>query len=170
MANSYSASLTTQFLLEKATTTLQNRLAALACFTRQFSADPYKPLATAQLKFVTAGAAGQTNASNFESGDSTVTNIPVIVNHLSQSFHVTDSELNSGLRMENLAVINSAVFADSIIGAAVAPITTANFSTFANIVASPTSFSWNDMQTAWGVSRSPPSTMRYWTVSILPAS
>ena len=58
--------------------------------------------------------------------------------------------------MKNLAVINGAVFADSIIGAAVAPITTANFSTFANIVASPTSFSWNDMQTAWGnIKKSP---------------
>ena len=96
MANSYSGSLLTQFLLEKATTVLQNRLAALACFTRQFTTDPYKPLATAQLKFVTAGAAGQTNASNFESGDSTVTNIAVTVNHLSQSFHVTTRSLTPG--------------------------------------------------------------------------
>ena len=155
-ANTYSASLTTQFLLDGAVTKLQNKWAALKTFAQDYSTDRYKPLATAQLKYVTAGAAGQTNASNFESGDSTVTNTQISVSHYSQSFHVNDSELNSGLRMENLVTVNISAFADSIIGAAVAPITAANFSTFANIVASPTSFSWNDMQTAWGnIKKSP---------------
>ena len=63
---------------------------------------------------------------------------------------MSDSELNSGLRLQDLAEINGAAFASSIITAATAPITAANFNVLPGVVASPTSFSWNDMQTAWG--------------------
>jgi hypothetical protein len=149
-ANTFSASLTTQFLLDGATTKLQNRWAALKCFVRDFGVDRYKPLATGQHKFVTAGGATQTNATNFESGDSVVTNVAISVSQYTQAFHVTNSELNSGLRMENLIEVNMATFADQIIQVATTPITAANFNVLAGIVRASGAFTFSDMQTAWG--------------------
>jgi len=148
--NSYSSSLTTQYLLDGAVTQLQNRLAMLKAFTRDFSTDAYKPLATAQLKFVTGGSTTLTNPTNFESGDSTVTNVAIAVNHISQPFHVTDSELNSGLRMENLVNVNSKALATKLGQVVTALITSGNFGSPAPIVASVANFGYSTLQTAWG--------------------
>ena len=154
-ANTYSASLVTQFLIDGATTQLQNRWAALKCFSRDNSTDPFKPRATGQYKFVTGGGTTQKNAANFESGDSTVSNVSVSVDQYSQAFHVTNDELNSGLRMENLVDINLALLADQITSVALAPITAANFPGLGNpnlpaIVRSPDLFSFSDMRIGWG--------------------
>src|SRR5438477_7131989 len=113
-SNTYSATLVTQFLLDGAVTKLQNLWAPLRVFTRDYSQDRYKPRATAQLKFVTAGGTTQKNASNFESGDATITNKQIDVDQYSTAFHVTNDELNSGLRMENLIDIKTAECADNI--------------------------------------------------------
>jgi ATP-dependent protease ClpP protease subunit len=158
-ANTYSSSLVTQFLLDGAVTKLQNRWAPLRVFTRDYSTDRYKPRATGQLKFVTAGGSSQTNASNFESGDSTVTNVAISVSQYTQAFHVSNDELNSGLRMENLVDVNVAAMADTILFNAFSPLNTTDFNTpsgLAVIIRPPASFAWSDMSTAWGeVKKSP---------------
>jgi hypothetical protein len=154
--NSFSPSLTTQFLIDGAVTKLQNRFAALRCFTRDFSTDPYKPLATGQLKFVDAtDGVVQTNATNFESGDSTVDPCSITVNQYTRSFHVTNDQLNSGLRMDDLLDINMAVFANSVIQTVTAVMTSANFPTPA-LVRAPGNFGWGDMQTGWGLMKKSP--------------
>ena len=147
--NSYQSALVTQFLLDGAVTQLQNRWAPLRAFTRDYSTDRYKPLATGQIKFVTAGSTTQTNSTNFESGDSTVGNAAVTVSQYTQAFHVTNSELNSGLRMENLVDINMAYLADKILAVAAAPITTANFTATAKVSAS-ANFGFSDIADLWG--------------------
>jgi hypothetical protein len=149
-ANTFSSALTTQFLIDGAVTKLQNRWAALKCFTRDFSTDPYKPLATGELKFVTTGSTGQVNATNFGTGDSVTTAVPITVNQYTQGFHVTNAELNSGARLEDLLEINMAGFADQIIGVVGAIITSANFPIPA-ITSLSSSFGWSNMQTAWGL-------------------
>src|SRR5438067_658260 len=68
-ANTYSSSLVTQFLIDSVISRLQNKWAMLKAFTTEFPVDPIKPLASGQLKFVTAGATAQTNATNFETGN-----------------------------------------------------------------------------------------------------
>src|SRR5213076_3629685 len=78
-SNTYSATLVTQFLLDGAVTKLQNLWAPLRVFSRDYSQDRYKPRATAQLKFVTAGGTTQKNATNFESGDAIVSNVQIAV-------------------------------------------------------------------------------------------
>jgi hypothetical protein len=156
-ANTYSASLVTNFLLDGSVTILQNKWAPLRAFLRDYSTDRYKPLATAQLKLVTTtDGLVQTNATNFEQGDSTVTNVSIAVNHYSRSFHVTDSELNEGLRMENLLEINMSVFADKIIQLATAPITGANFNVLNALVSTPGNFNWAAMQQLWGLLKKSP--------------
>ena len=148
-ANTYSSSLVTQFLLDGAVTQLQNKLAMLKAFTRDFSTDAYKPLATAQLKYVTGGSTTLTNPTNFESGDSTVSNVAITVNHYAQPFHVSDSELNSGLRMENLVNVNSRALASKIIEVCTTPITAANF-TGAPLTSTAANFGFSSLQTLWG--------------------
>lgn len=126
-SNTYSGTLVTSFLMDGSLTDLQNVWAMLGAFSMDFSTDPYKPLASGVLKHVTAGAAAQTDATNFESGNSTVAPISVVMHQYTVSFQVSNSDLNSGLRMENLVTINTANFANKVIEIATVPITTAIF-------------------------------------------
>ncbi len=148
--NTYSATLVTQFLLDGAVTKLQNLWAPLRVFTRDYSQDRYKPRASAQLKFVTAGGTTQKNATNFESGDATITNKQIDVDQYSTAFHVTNDELNSGLRMENLVDIKTAECADNILKVAFSPLATGSFTTNTAITRAASAFSFSDMATAWG--------------------
>jgi ATP-dependent Clp protease protease subunit len=150
-ANTYSATLVTAFLVDGFVTKLQNRWAPLKAFARDFSTDRMKPLAIGHVKHVTAGSTTQTDATNFEtSGDSTVAPISVTPHQYTQGFHVSNSDLNSGLRMENLVEINTAAFADKILAVAAVPITTANFTGTA-ITAAAAAFGWTEMAEAWGL-------------------
>jgi len=155
--NSYSAELVTAFLTEGAITTLQNRWAPLLAFTRDFSVDPFKPLAVGEVKHVTAGptvlaTAPSTPIANFESGDATVAAVTITPQHYSAPIHVSSYELNSGLRMENMMTIAVAKLADAIIEAAMAPITLANFATSwgsGNVITA-ADFGFSTMATLWG--------------------
>jgi len=151
-ANTYSSTLVTAFLIEGAVTKLQHRWAALKAFARDYSTDRYKPKATGQVKLVTAGSAVLTNATNFEQGNSTVTNAPITVSQYTQPFQVSNDDLNSGLRMEDLAKQNLANFANKIIEVATADITEANFANYSggSYIAAPAAFGWSDMALLWG--------------------
>jgi len=127
MANTFDAALVTDSLRDAAITTLQSRLAPLSAFTQDFSADPLKPRSTVQVAIATAGSTTQTNASNFESGDSTLDNVAVAVSQYSNSFHLTNDQLNSGHRLDKIAKINLHKLANKIIDVALTPVTTANF-------------------------------------------
>jgi hypothetical protein len=126
-SNTYSATLTTSFLVAGAVTDLQNRWAPIQAFTIDFDPDAYKPKAVAQVKHVTAGPTVQTNATNFESGDATVTNIAVTPAQITASFNISNADLQGGLRMENLNTIALANLSNKLIELATAPMTTANF-------------------------------------------
>jgi len=139
-ANTYSSTLITDFLVDVAVTVLQNRWAALECLTRDFSTDRYKPLATGQVKLVSSGAttliATKGNPiTSFETGDSAVYNVPVTLNHYSQPFHVSQDELMSGLRLENLVSINLAVLANTIISNCMQCLVTGGYNTSGSLVA-----------------------------------
>lgn len=157
-ANTLSATITTSFLMDGFVTILQHRWAPLMCFTRDFSTDPYKPLATGVLKYVDATTAAQTNATNFESGNGdTIDPVSVTMAQYTKNFAVTNAELNSGLRMENLLTINAAGMADKVISVATAPITAANFGTTAGttgaadpLISSADAFAFSDLAKLWG--------------------
>jgi hypothetical protein len=127
MANTFDSALVTDSLRDVAITVLQSRLAPLNAFSQDFSADPLKPRATVQVPIATAGGTTQTNASNFESGDSTLDNVAVSVSQYSNSFHLTNDQINSGHRLEKIAKINLHQLANKIIDVALAPVTAANF-------------------------------------------
>jgi hypothetical protein len=143
-SNTYSATLVTSFLMDGSVTDLQNRWAMLSAFTLDTNPDPYKPKATGVLKHVTVGSTTGTNLTNFEAGDSTVAPVSVTMNQYTQPFQVSNSDLNSGLRMQNLVTINTANFANKVIEVATAPITAANFTGAVTTVPA-AAFSFSDL-------------------------
>jgi ATP-dependent Clp endopeptidase proteolytic subunit ClpP len=155
-ANTYSGTLVTAFLTDGSTTVLQNKLAALRAFSRDFSTDAYKPLAVAQHKFVTAGPTVQVDATNFESGNATVAPVTITPHQYTASINVSNADLNNGLRMENLVTIANSKLANAIMEAATAPITLANFAGFTDAagtgnVITAANFTFTDMARIWGV-------------------
>jgi hypothetical protein len=150
--NSYSSTLTTAFLMDGAVTDLQNRWAALAAFSVNFSTDPYKPKATGELKHVTVGSTTGTDLTNFETGtaaDATVVPATVVMHQYTQPFQVSNTDLQSGLRMGDLVTINSALFANKVIEVATAPITRAIF-TATPLVSAAAAFGFSDLATLQG--------------------
>lgn len=148
-SNTYSGTLVTSFLMDGSLTPLQNMWAMMSAFSKDYSPDPYKPLSTGVLKNPTAGSATLTDATNFEQGNSTVAPISVTMHQYTQPFQVSNSDLNSGLRMQDLVTINAANFANKVIEVATAPITAANFTT-GQLVSAPAAFGFSDMATLYG--------------------
>lgn len=149
MANTIPAGLLADIVTEKTITVLQNKLASLAAYSSDFSLDPMAPLATMQIRKATAGGAAQENPTNFETGDTTLVAMPVTVNHISKSFHITSAELNSGHKLQNLININSAIFADAIQAKINALLVNGNFSIAKTEAAA--GFDSSDATELWGV-------------------
>jgi hypothetical protein len=118
----------------------------LRAFSLDASPDPYKPKATAVLKHVTAGPTTQTDATSFESGNSTIDPTSVTMHQYSTAFAVSNTDLQSGLRMEDLRTLALANFSNSVIEAATAPITVGNFGA-ATVISSSTAFGLSDLAT-----------------------
>lgn len=146
-ANTYSATLVTAHLLDGAITDLQNVWAPLAAFTLDYDPDAYKPNAVCIVKHVTAGTATQVDATDFEAnGNTTVAPISITPHQYTQNFQVSNSDLNNGLRMADLVTLNTALFANAVIEAAMVPITVANFGA-AVVTSSAAAFGYSDLAT-----------------------
>jgi hypothetical protein len=157
MSNTYASPLLTSILETEATTILSDVLAPVASFATQFSTDKFKPKATAQCKFVIAGATTQVDASDFENAattGSTIANVEIVPSLYTQSFQVSNDDLNSGLRLSNLVTKNCRVFGESLLDVIFAPITESNFTVA--VTRAPLSFTWGDMATARGVLKKSP--------------
>ena len=154
MANSLSSSLVLDTLAEATLTTLGNRLAPLRAFSTDFTTDMMNQNAMVQVRKANAAGSVQTNPTNFETGDTNVTNVAVQVKHYSKSYNLSSQELNQGFRLEQLAAINAQVLANKIIDIALAPITATNFPS--NVTVAQASFSATNAKSLWGfVAKSP---------------
>lgn len=129
MPNTYDTALITDRLEDALITVAQSRLAPFSSFSRQFTTDTLKPLATVQVRKATAGASTQTNATTFTGGNSTVDNIAVTVSQYTHLFHVSNADLNNGMRLEHIMEVNAGAFYDKLMDVALAPATEANFGT-----------------------------------------
>ena len=159
--NNFAAGITTNFLIAGAITKLGPRCTALKAFSRDNSVDPFKPLATGVLKFngsVQDGSDTMTDATDFtgqsndsgNAGDSTLTGPTIAVHQYSQPLHLTNAQLNSGVRMADLIEAKLGSFLSKIVQVVTAPITVANFSTFAPLVVSSAAFGFSDLSTLQG--------------------
>ena len=115
MANTISSSLTPAIVRDRTVTILQSKLAFLKSFSSDFSTDEMAPNKVVNVAKATVGATGQTNATNFESGDSTLSNIavtPHLLIHRSMSFPVKPLPANKPKR-STFVFSNRANFARS---------------------------------------------------------
>jgi hypothetical protein len=153
--NTFAAGITTNFLIQAAITKLGPRCTALKAFSRSNDVDPAKPLASGVLKFNTTvqdGSDTQTNATDFSiSSDSTLTGPTVAVNQYTQGLHLTNAQLNSGIRMADLIEAKLGSLLSKIVQVVTAPITVANFSTLAPLTTSHTAFGFSDLATLQGL-------------------
>lgn len=101
--NTLSSTLVPAFLAEQFVQTAQVQLAPLAAFSRDFGLDRIRPRATVVVAKHTSGPTVQTNATNFESGDSKLDPISVTMNQYTASFHLDNAAQNQGFRMATLA-------------------------------------------------------------------
>lgn len=127
MANTYDTALITHRLADGLVTVAQSRLAPLNAFSRDFGTDTMKPLATVQVRKATAGNTTSTNATTFSGGNSTVDNIAVTVAQYTQLFHVSNDDLQNGMRLDHIIAINAGAFYDKIMDIALGPVTVANY-------------------------------------------
>lgn len=149
MANTYDADLVVDRLADQAILVLQNKLAPLSAFSRDFGVDVLRPRATVQVEKSGTPSTGQSNPTDYESGDTTNTNVAVTVNELSQSFHVSSQELMQGHRLETKAENNLHALADDVWDVAAALL---DESVFTNtvVVATEAAIDTDDLQTGWG--------------------
>lgn len=154
-ANTYSATLTTNFLILGATTQLSPKFAAIKAFSRDVSVDPYKPLATGVMKFTTSvqdGSTVQTNATNFESSTQVVDAVSITVSQYTSSASVDNADLNSGIRMEDIAHANLMNLGSKVVQILTTPITTANYTAGPVVCAlNPDSFTYAITRKAWSL-------------------
>ena len=147
MANTLSSSILLDALSDRVITTLGNKLAPLNAFSKDFSTDNMAQNTSVQVKKFSSTSAIQTNPSNFESGDTTGTNVNVLIKHYSKSFTLTSQELNSRYKLDQLADINLQVVANKIMDVALTPIDATNFPT--NVTVAQTSFVAANVKTLW---------------------
>ena len=101
--NTLSSTLVPSFLAEQFIQTAQVQLASLGAFSRDFGLDRIRPRATVVVAKHTSGPTVQTNATNFESGDTTLGVVSVTMNQYTASFHLDNAAQNQGFRMATLA-------------------------------------------------------------------
>jgi len=114
MPNTINSALLVDVMRESVITVLQPALAPLRAFTTDFSADPMRPKRTIEVPKASAAPPTQVDPSDFEQGNSTVGDISVTPEHLSQTFHVTHMEMQEHARIEWLTKINLQKLAQSI--------------------------------------------------------
>ena len=127
MSNTISSTLKPDAVVNALITVANNRLAPLRAFSKLFSPDVMRPGATLQIPLATAGAAGQTNPTNFETGDTTLTPISVTLALKTVSFHVTQSDLNHGFGLEHVAPAAAQNFCNLLSDVYTAVMTVANY-------------------------------------------
>lgn len=150
MANTFDSALVTDTLRDTAITVLQSRLAPLNAFTKDFSTDQLAPRKTVQVPIATAGSTTQTNATNFESGDSTLDNVAISVSQYTNSFHLTNDQINQGYKIEQIAKINLHQLANKLVDVALTPVTTSNFGAAVVDVDSAALVTAAELKTLWG--------------------
>ena len=146
MANNLTSSLILDTIGKRSLTYLGNVLAPFNAFSTDFSTESFTHGQNVRIPVATVGATVQTNPTNWESGDSNISNVNVLVSQYSVSFQLTPRELNNGFRLNQLVDINLQNFGNKLIDVAFTPFTTTNFS---NITVAQSSLVGANLATAW---------------------
>jgi len=150
MSNTITATLVKELLNDsKVVTTLGTRVAPwMDALSVMLAVDPVAPNANINVPVVSAGPTVQTNATDFESGNSTVENCQVAASQLTASFHITNAEANTGYSLRWLLKKAMQNLALKIVDTILTPVTTVNFGAAALDVTA-ANFSGTNMPTIW---------------------
>lgn len=147
MANSYSTDLILDTIGKTTRTYLGDKLAGWQSFTTDFSNEGIVLQGqNVRVPVQTVGATAQTNPTNWETGNSNVGNVNVLVNHYSQSWHITPLERNHGMTLDQIVALNVRNFSYKLWDVVTAPMTTTNFS---NVTVAAASLVAANLKTVW---------------------
>ena len=94
----------THKLVDQAIIALPALISPLAGFTTDFSTEVYPDTRRIiGVPKVTTGSAVQTNATNFESGDHTTTEVQISLNQYTAAMHITNAEVTQGYKLATKA-------------------------------------------------------------------
>lgn len=122
----------THRIVDAATQVLPDILAPIGGFATDFSSEVVAPTKrTVGVPHITTGSAVLTDPSSFESGDTTTTEVSVVMHQYSAPFHVTNQELTEGHRLMTKAAYKANMLAAKIMAICTATMVTTNFGTAA---------------------------------------
>lgn len=133
-ANTIAAALTPDVVADTVITVAPNKLAVLGRISNRFSTDRLMPRATVQVPFVSAGPTVLVNPASFESGDMTISNKPITVDHLSSPIHLTSDQIQKGRAIGNGIEMATNQLLDKISDTITALMVVGTFATGANII------------------------------------
>jgi len=155
MANTVNADLVYEILNDEEVTTLGTLSAPWLDFSYKVDLEAKAPGAQINVPVVSAGATVQENASNFESGDSTIGDANVHAAQQTASFHVTQAQVNDGIQLRWLLKKNMQNLQNALVDKVFAVVTNANFGADVVNVAS-TSFGTDDLVDIWAACKNFP--------------
>ena len=150
--NTIDSSLIPAYLEDAAINVLHNKLALVKAFTTEFSGDRMRPLAGVVVKKVTAGPTVQTDATNFESGDSTLGVVSVTMHQYTASYQISNSDLNNGFRLADLATIAANKLADKVSDIITALMVAGNYGS-ATTIGAAANFDSADLAPIWALAK-----------------
>lgn len=149
MANTFDADLVLDKAGDSAITVLQNRLAPLRAFSRDFGVSQMAKRQTVQVEKSGTAATGSQNPTDYSGGDSTNSNVAVTVNEENVSFYLTNQELMQGHKLETKIENHLRAFADQVWGRCAALLDETVF-TNTVVVATEAAIDADDLATGWG--------------------
>ena len=132
MSNTLSASLILDTLAKTTQTVIPNKIAPWTKFTTDFTNDEYvvNQGKSVQVTLATAGATVQTDATNWESGDTTLANVPITLANKSVSFHLTPLQMNNSFKLQQLMQVNVQNFRDALLDVITTPMNGLHWTNF----------------------------------------
>lgn len=148
MANTLSASLILDTLAKTTQTVIPNAILPWSRFTTDFTDDQYvvNQGKAVQVALATVAATAQTNATDWESGDTTVANVPIVLANKSVSFHLTPLQMNNSSKMQQLMQVNVQGFRDALLDVITGPMNGLHWTNFIEAAAT---FSATNLRSIW---------------------
>jgi ATP-dependent Clp endopeptidase proteolytic subunit ClpP len=126
-ANTVDSALANTVLSNEFVTTMRTYIAPWSAFTRTVALSPVSRRQVLEVPLYSSSGSKQQNATNYETGDSTLAPVAVTVAEESKSFHVSRPEQNLGLQLAGLIPTNTKVLAEGIHAKMTALMTSGNF-------------------------------------------
>lgn len=126
-ANTVDSNLVNSTIASDFLTTMRTRMAPLAAFSHQVSANPKSARQVLNVNLLSTAGATQDNPTDFETGDTTSAAKQVTLAHVNRSFHTTNAEQDLGLELMQKAPTNALVMAEGIMAKVTALMTNANY-------------------------------------------